>query len=923
MIQNFNYFNQPENPNLILCNPNRIELFPLSGIAKDIKLKLVLNGLHQLSFSFPEKANADDEEVFDAYAYLVSKRLIYFQDVGYFIITQPDENKSNEVSVKNITAISQEFELTTKRLTNFSHNGIKFYDPMVPASTMLGLILSFLPGWSAGSIDGTLIEKYRSFNITDTNIYNFLMNDAEKAYECIFTFNTVAKTINAYARENAIFPTDIYLSFNNLLKSGRMKELSDEITTCLHVYGAGNLDIRSVNPLGTTAIYNFDYFANTNWMSEKLVSEISLWKTTYDYYQPLYATYLTELKVLNDQYVVLEGNTADAKTDLDAAEGVLKVLIESGHTEGEYEDHYLEVLADYNYKNEVYLAALKIQDNAKADLQTKIDGLSFYNDAVGFENNFTSDSLLELNNYIYQNTYQNENFIQTDEMTESEIRDMSQQLYDQGKTVLTRLSQPSYEFELESTNFLFLKEFEPFIQDLNLGAIATIDFGNNYTIQSYLLEINIDYENPTDFSLVFSNKLRKNNGSFIFSDLFSQAVNVGSKAGFKDSLWSDWSNNYKDRVSEYISSALDAAKNAVINSTDQEIVLNANGLRGRKLVDADNMTYDQKEVWLTNTVLAFTRDNWQTASAALGNIQLNGEDFYGLVADSVVGRLLAGNELVIENINQDGETVNFSLNAQGCFLNNASFQLTTDENITKILLDPNIGIKVQSNVDKDGNIVGWTDKFYVDSVGNIIFSGTLKGADGEFAGKIIATEGSIGGFTIKDTGIYSPGDTHFLQSNGTLQWGKLYIDGDEAHFEGDIYANHLHGTIDQTQDISIPGDVVDYGFMSGNRVYGGTMTGNGGVKFDLSSSGNAIVEGGSAIYLKAGGGVAGIMVNGVNNTIELNASETRVTRNLRISGKILPDPFSSTSGLTTTIVIGSAILTFQNGILTGSVGGEL
>lgn len=47
------------------------------------------------------------------------------------------------------------------------------------------------------------------------------------------------------------------------------------------------------NPLGTNVMYNFDYFANTNWMSVGLVSAIQTWKAKVETQQTNYSNLLT------------------------------------------------------------------------------------------------------------------------------------------------------------------------------------------------------------------------------------------------------------------------------------------------------------------------------------------------------------------------------------------------------------------------------------------------------------------------------------------------------------------------------------------------------------------------------------------------------------------------------------------------------
>ncbi len=70
---------------------------------------------------------------------------------------------------------------------------------------------------------------------------------------------------------------------------------------------------------------------------------------------------------------------------------------------------------------------------------------------------------------------------------------------------------------------------------------------------------------------------------------------------------------------------------------------------------------------ITNNLICMTDDNWQTSKVAIGQTS-NGN--YGISADILTGKILAGNELTITN-----EGGHFTLNASGAALRNASFTL--------------------------------------------------------------------------------------------------------------------------------------------------------------------------------------------------------------------------------------------------------
>ena len=111
-----------------------------------------------------------------------------------------------------------------------------------------------------------------------------------------------------------------------------------------------------------------------------------------------------------------------------------------------------------------------------------------------------------------------------------------------------------------------------------------------------------------------------------------------------------------------------------------------------------------------------------------------------VVGDIIVGKILAGNQLQITNSNN-----NFLLDANGCVLNNASFTLTTSNNRGKIILDASQGIKIQGNTG-----TGFQDKFFVDTGGNVNFTGKLNGATGSFSGELTSATFKSGSININE-----------------------------------------------------------------------------------------------------------------------------------------------------------------------------
>jgi len=899
MNVSFDQFGQPEIPYILLCNPNKDELFSL-GLAYNTKLTKRFNAMSEFSFSFPKSIDGG-QTTLEAYEYIQSKRLVLVEGYGYFQIVDPNEDLDGSVPIKNATCQSLEIELVSKRIT--SYGGTKpIWNILNPDGTVLQDMIELAPNWSIGHVDTELLTLYRTFNVSDTNIYNFFVNDVSKAYECIFFFDTDNREINVYAVANATTETDIFVSFDNLISTGEFNEMSDEIVTAMSVYGGGTLNIRTVNPLGTDKIYDFSYYKNSGWMSSSLVSALTAWENLVDTQQLIYASGLTTIQTYNEEMLDLRATLATLNSEYLAIEAVQAVRIQAG--------------IDYSDIN-AQLAAKQLEIDSQEDLiankQSQIDvttsELSAINTLVSFTTNFTTEQLLELDNYIFENTYKNENIIQTDSMTQVEIQEAAQNLYDQAQTVLARISQPRYEFSINSVNYTVLQNFEIFTEQTEVGALVTIEVKDDDFISTVLLEYEIEFQNPSTFKLTFSNRLRLDNGGFTYADLQGQVVKTGSAVSFDSLKWSNWENDYKDDVTRFITSSLDASVNNLISNSNQDITITQNGLRARQW---NGSSYDDKQMWMVNNMLAFSDDGFQTAKLALGEITLpSGGTGYGLVADVIVGRLLAGNTLTIAN-----GANNFVLDETGATLNNAKFSIETTN--TKIIIDPTQtnSLVIQKN---DGGT--FNNKFWVDNSGNVNFAGNLSGATGTFSGTLSATVGNIGTLVIDANGLKTADGVNYLRGNGDLKWGGLSITSGSAVFTGDIYADRIVGQIVNTQvaNNAISDDKVTsglgaskitYGTTSGSRIFGGTIAGSG-MSLSLTGTGVPTLSGSSGLSLVGGSG-------SVNVGSPIVQTSTFVGGSLQITGAIYVSGGTGYSiSRSVNTPSGVKVMTFSNGVLIG------
>ena len=196
-----------------------------------------------------------------------------------------------------------------------------------------------------------------------------------------------------------------------MLKSYDIEELSDEIVTCLSVYGADGISIRPVNVLASDKIYNLDYFIQKGDIPEDVAAKWSAWAEKCVVYQRLFSDLYSQR--YNDQLV---GNAENAKlVDL---QGELSAM-----------NHEMDTYnTDVNGDHTVEKAELQIKINAK---QTEIDAQQVKVNTINtqlesdqelmknivslcsFKNNFTEDDLAVINAYIREDSLEDNNFALT------------------------------------------------------------------------------------------------------------------------------------------------------------------------------------------------------------------------------------------------------------------------------------------------------------------------------------------------------------------------------------------------------------------------------------------------------------------------------------------------------------------------------
>lgn len=349
-------------------------------------------------------------------------------------------------------------------------------------------------------------------------------------------------------------------------------------------------------------------------------------------------------------------------------------------------------------------------------------------------------------------------------------------LYDYGLDALKRLAWPSYTFSVDSANFFSLEEFAAFKNAIQLGQRIYLEISDGNVMTPILTGLSLKYDDPSSLSLRFGDTYNSSDSAFRLKDLLGQSVSMGKTLDLGKFNYQSFINSgAQTNVGDFMNSAIDTALNAVTTGGDQAMMWDETGLRLRKQNESKT-GYLPEQIWMTNNTILFSDDGWESGKMAIGAIPAEGGGkLYGIVGQYVVGKILAGNNLVIESEALAGENPVFRVDGMGAQLHNASFDLIRASG-GRIGLDPNFGITAGSGDYfsrddngfinglklKDGSVVknlsevDWSKQnkewknppkanFWVDMNGDVYLNGRIHADEGYFSGTVYATDGQFDG----------------------------------------------------------------------------------------------------------------------------------------------------------------------------------
>ncbi len=681
MIVRYDALSRLEQPDLTLCNPGSVytngTLSNVVGILADVtdmEIVFNFNATSELNFRITKIAREDADDtahVFRMYRSVQNRRLLFAEDIGYFMITNVKDGYDGVNQYKDVQAKSIDVEIAQKMIPYIEDGTYRFaFNSSTGENGLLETIVATIPLWTIGTVDASVGSKYRTFEDVDdnTNCLGFMIEKMQDAYECIFIFDITNRVINVYSQDNYVVETSIHITKDDVIDNLDIDENADDLYTAITVRSNDEaVTIGAINPLGGNTIYDFSYYLS--WMTSALSTKVSAWQTAVanaktNYYN-LNLQYYTLLNQINNytleqeriagiltmyhrcrdnivasqstdivaQYneaIMGKGGTADDRISISS--NVQDTLAGIDNIIANHESAYDNVTTDK-------ATATTSANTVKGQIDTIRNGLML----TAY---FTASELEELNHYIFEGNYTDEYVIITDDMTYTEKFEQMKTLYDRAAARLEIVSNPTQEFTIDTENFIFVKDFEAWTEQLETGCLINVELDTDDIALLFLSSMVINYEDKS-LKLTFGNRFNKFDPKALFDDMLGKISKSANTLSYLKEILYPIKAGELNVMQEALQTSRDLTMGAALSSTNEEVVIDDSGYTGKSFNPRTGI-YDPRQIKITGKNIVMTDDAWETCKIAIGELLLgNGESIYGINAQAIIGDIIIGNSLHI------------------------------------------------------------------------------------------------------------------------------------------------------------------------------------------------------------------------------------------------------------------------------------
>lgn len=621
---------EPKEYELILCKPDGTQLQVLSE-AQNIQYSAKFPTTDELNFTIPYYIMDNGKKIKNPNWELIKgDYLVLLNEEKYFIIINPEDNADDRQS-KTIVCYSREYELNKKIIRSYEYVSRKLYSPLPEKDDdgELRGVMNYITSLTSWSLDipsfiseFDIINKYRSFSVSEKTLFDFLITDVQKTFGCIFIFDTINKKISVKNIEKLNSTKGLYISESNYIKTIKKKIKNDEIITRLYCYGKDDLSINKLNPTGVPYLEDFTYYKTTEYMSQDLIDALNKYDTLLETHRTskTFEKLLADLELLFSTLAAKNNELSVLQADLEKKEDEIDSAIKLNQSLTTLNAQRLTIESNIRLKQ----AEIKTINN---NISNKNNEIKNFRTLIAKENNFTSGQLSELDFFIREKTWSDSSY------------ETEEDLYEESVKQLKRLSQPPIEFEVNIVDFLKIVECQHDWKKLICGDIVTIEYDDfDLSIDVRLVGYTHNDDN-NDLVLQFSNKESLDDPFAYLTDLQKQTITTSTTIDMSKYKW-DKSKDNESAIADLINNDLDASKNKVLAGKNQDVVVDRRGIWLTEKDDLGNIKPEQ--IRMINSSIVLSDDGFQTAKTAITG--------KGIVSSLLMGKTIIGQQGLFDGI---------------------------------------------------------------------------------------------------------------------------------------------------------------------------------------------------------------------------------------------------------------------------------
>ena len=381
--------------------------------ASNTVLRIKFSGVNELTFSIPydiiSKNKRERYHIVDQIREDFKIKIKYGDIEEWFVVTRKVK-RMDAGEFLNIECHSLAYELNNRYMIDYE---AKSYNA-------LDVLTDCLKGtnWSVGYINPEFLQQWRQFDVSSQTKLSFV-DDICETFKAVVIYDTVNRKVNLYKEDEVSQYKGFIIEYGQYLSSLEDGLDTADIKTRLEVSNNGTASINSANPTGQNYIDDFSVYLypferdenknvikSSNYLDDEVCHAILDYNEKLNAHADTFSEYLKSKKVLRQQQAELESTKRTLDDELLIINDDIAVVQKSNGSINELIKQRDKKQAEVNmYQTQINTVKRSIEsiDSRIADLNT----------ILSFENNFTGDILVQMNDIIKVESWVDNN--QTDD----------------------------------------------------------------------------------------------------------------------------------------------------------------------------------------------------------------------------------------------------------------------------------------------------------------------------------------------------------------------------------------------------------------------------------------------------------------------------------------------------------------------------